>query len=160
MNFKGGVMVSVIFYLGSILLANWLVIQYGIIEIGILVFPAGAAVIGLTFSARDFVQKRFGKWWCWAWMFLASGLTYLLNQNIAIASVSAFLIAELIDWLVFTFTRTSFKKRIILSNIFSTPVDSVVFVAIAFGWFWPVIIGQTIVKFISSLVVLFIKDSE
>ncbi len=150
-------MISVIFYLSSILIANWLVIQYGIIELGPLVFPAGAVAIGLTFSARDFVQKRFGKWGCWVWMITAGILTAFLDLNITFASVSAFAISEIIDWFIFTFSKCSFKKRIVLSNIFSTPIDSVIFVSIAFGWFWPVIIGQTIVKFLSSLIIIGFK---
>ena len=65
-------MIEVIAYLGSILLANWLVITYHLIGHGQeimpwlpITFPAGAAVIGLTFSARDFVQRKYGHGWTW-----------------------------------------------------------------------------------------------
>lgn len=153
-------MKSVLFYLCSILLANWLVIKFGIIELGPLMFPAGAVAIGITFSARDYVQKRFGKWECWVWMFVASILTYFLNKDISVASMSAFILSEAIDWIIFTYSGLEFKKRILLSNAISTPIDSIIFVAIAFGWFWPVIIGQTIVKFLSGLIVLLIKDNK
>lgn len=149
---------SVILYLGSIILANFMVIEFGIIQIGPLVFPAGAVAIGLTFSARDFVQKRFGKIWCWAWMITAGVMTYFLDSKIAIASVSAFAISETLDWFVFTFSDRSFKQRIILSNAVGTPIDSLVFVTLAFGFLWPVIIGQTIVKFASGLVVMWVKE--
>jgi len=154
-------MISAIFYLFTILLANLLVIQFGIIDLGFIMFPAGAVVIGLTFSARDFVQRRWGKWHCWWWMVVATVITAFLNPIIAFASVTAFLIAETVDWFVYTISNTTFKKRIFLSNLFGVPVDSIAFVALAFGWIWPVIIGQMIVKFASSLVVLlFIKDEE
>ena len=145
---------SVFLYLSSIMIANLLVVYFGVVSIGPLFFPAGAVVVGLTFSIRDFVQQKYGKWGCWKWMFLATVITYFLNQNIAIASVSAFVISELIDWVVFTFSGLSFRKRIMLSNLFSTPVDSFIFVSIAFGFAWPIIIGQTIVKFLSSGLVL------
>jgi len=151
---------SVLLYLSSIVIANLLVIYFGVVSIGPLVFPAGAVVVGLTFSIRDYVQKKYGKWGCWKWMLLATVITYFLNKNIALASVSAFIISELIDWVVFTFSVLSFRKRIMLSNLFSTPVDSFVFVSIAFGFAWPIIIGQTIVKFLSSGFVLLARRTN
>ena len=52
-------MIEVVLYLGSILLANWMVIKWGIIKWGSLIFPAGAVLLGLTFSFRDAVQMRW-----------------------------------------------------------------------------------------------------
>ena len=145
---------SVVFYLLSILFANLLVIKYGIINLGFIMFPAGAVLIGLTFSARDFVQRRHGKWGAWLWMIIATLITVLFNQKIAFASGTAFLVAESLDWLVYTYSDRPFWQRIVLSNAIGTPVDSVIFVTLAFGWFWPAIWGQTIIKFVSSLGVL------
>ena len=150
-------MKSVFVYLSSILVANWLVIQFGVIEIGYLIFPAGAVAIGFTFSARDYVQRRYGKFGCWLWMVIAGILTWFLNPKIAFASVSAFAVSEIVDWLLFTYSSMPFKKRIILSNAISTPIDSIVFVSLAFGMYWPIIIGQTVVKFLSSCIVLVSK---
>ena len=147
-------MVQVMFYLGSILVANLLVVQFGIIRFGPLVFPAGAIAIGFTFSARDFIQQRWGKWGCWIWMIAASLLTYAFNRRIAVASMSAFLIAEGVDWLVFTLVKGNMTKRILWSNLFGLPLDSVVFVVLAFGWVWTAMIGQTIVKLVSSAAVI------
>lgn len=152
---------SVFFYIGSILLANWMVHTFGIIETKYIMFPAGAVAIGLTFSARDFVQRRYGKWKCWIWMGLAGVITAAINPKLAMASIAAFLCAETIDWCLFTFTNYSFKKRIMLSNVISTPIDSLVFVTVAFGFFWPAVWGQALVKFASSLIpLLFIKDTK
>ena len=99
------------FYLASILVANWLVYQYGIIDLGFIMFPAGAVAIGITFSARDFVQKRWGKWACWIWMGTASFITVFFAPKLAFASVTAFLISEAVDWAVFTWTGFSLRKR-------------------------------------------------
>jgi len=151
----------VLFYLGSILLANWLVHTFGILHFEYIAFPAGAIAIGLTFSARDFVQREYGKWKCWIWMVVACILTGMINPKLAAASMGAFLCAETIDWCLFTFSKYSFKKRLILSNLISTPIDSAVFVTIAFGYNWDFIWGQAIVKFISSLIpLLFIANSK
>lgn len=145
---------SAVFYLGSIILANVLVHAYGLVTVFGLTFPAGAAAVGLTFSARDFVQDRYGKFGCWAWMLVASLITFAFNRQLALASVSAFFIAECSDWIIYTTARGSFEKRLMISNLISTPLDSIVFVLLAFGPIWPAIWGQTLVKLISSALVL------
>lgn len=145
---------SAFFYLGSIVLANILVDTLGIITVLGVTFPAGAAVIGLTFSARDLVQERYGKFGCWGWMLVASLITFAFNQQLALASVCAFGIAEFSDWAIYSTARGSVERRLLLSNLISTPLDSIVFVLLAFGPLWPAIWGQTIVKMISSLLVL------
>lgn len=147
-------MLESIFYLGSILVANVLVNQFGIIHFLGLTFPAGAVAIGLTFSARDLVQRKYGKWKCWVWMIVASVITIVFNPKLALASMSAFLISEGVDWLIFTFYRSSIKKRVLLSNLFGTPLDSFVFVTLAFGFIWEAIWGQAIVKLLSSFLVI------
>lgn len=152
--------IHVLFYLLSILLANWLVHRFGIIDLEWIMFPAGAVAIGLTFSARDFVQRYYGRWGCWIWMITACIITYFVNQKLAMASVAAFLCSETIDWILFTFTPYSFRKRIMISNVISTPIDSIVFVTIAFGWFWPAVWGQALVKFISSLIPILLVKNE
>ena len=145
---------SALFYLGSIILANILVHTFGLVTVFGLTFPAGAAAVGLTFSARDFVQERYGKYGCWLWMLVASLITFVFNPELALASVCAFLIAEFSDWVIYTTSRGSFEKRLLASNLISIPLDSVVFVLLAFGPVWPAIWGQTIVKMVSSLLVL------
>lgn len=145
---------SAIFYLGSIVIANLLVHTMGIVSLFGLSFPAGTVAIGLTFSARDFVQERYGKFGCWAWMLLASVITLAFNRQLALASVSAFVIAECCDWVIYTRAGGGFEKRLLLSNLISTPLDSAVFVLLAFGPVWPAIWGQTIVKLLSSMLVL------
>jgi len=87
-----------IMYLVSILFGNLFVIWFGIVKVAGLTFPAGVVFVGLTFSFRDFVQRRWGDKFCWLWMIVATMLTFMLNQKIAIASVSAFAISETIDW--------------------------------------------------------------
>ena len=58
-------MIPVAFYLLSIITANLLVHAFGIVHFAGLMFPAGAVAVGLTFSARDMVQQRYGKYRCW-----------------------------------------------------------------------------------------------
>ena len=154
-------MIYIALYLLGIILANLLVHWFGLVNFAGLVFPAGAVMVGLTFSFRDLVQRKYGKWQCWIWMIVASVITYLFNQQLAVASVSAFLVAETVDWAIYTWLPGSFRKRLVMSNLLGTPLDSIVFVTLAFGLNWQAIVGQTIVKFISSLaVLLFLRGTQ
>lgn len=150
-----------LFYLGSIVIANLLVMNFGIIEVAGLAFPAGAAAVGFTFTARDLVQRRYGKWGCWLWMLAAAAISALFSPTLALASLGAFVVAEGLDWAVFTATPLSFRGRAIFSNIVGTPLDSVVFVYLAFGPVWDAMWGQTIIKLASSLlIVLLVKNVQ
>ena len=144
------------FYLGSIVIANLLVMNFGIIEAAGLTFPAGAAAVGFTFTARDLVQRRYGKWGCWVWMLAAAAISALFSPTLAMASLGAFVVSEGLDWAVFTATPLSFRGRAIFSNIVGTPLDSVVFVYLAFGPIWEAMWGQTLVKLASSLLIVFL----
>lgn len=141
-------------YLLSILIANLFVIWFGIVHFAGLTFPAGVVFVGLTFSFRDFVQREWGDRACWLWMILASILTTALSPKVALASFTAFLISEGVDWAAFKYLKYSFRKRIVISNLLSCPLDSIIFVTIAFGWFWPAIWGQALIKYLSGLLVL------
>lgn len=153
-------MFEVIFYLGSIVVANLLVMQFGIVQAVGISFPAGAVAIGMTFTARDLVQRRFGKWGCWLWMFVAAAISALFSPTLALASLGAFVVAEGLDWAVFTTTPLSFRGRAIVSNIVGTPLDSIIFVYLAFGPIWEAMWGQTIIKLASSLlIVFFVKNT-
>jgi len=151
---------SVFFYLASIVFANVLASIFGIVAIFGISFPAGAVAIGLTFSARDYVQQIYGKLGCWKWMITALIITLFFNLNVAVASGSAFLVAEFIDWIIFTYSNRPFKQRVIISNLISIPIDSVIFVVLAFGWNWDAVWGQTIIKIVFSIIFLFIKNDS
>jgi len=148
-------------YLLSIMLGNAFVIWFGIVKVLGLTFPAGVVFVGLTFSFRDYVQRYWGDYACWAWMLLAGVITYFFNQQVAIASVTAFIVSEGVDWFGFKVLKMSFRKRIYISNLFSCPLDSLIFVTIAFGWYWPAIWGQAVIKYLSGLLVLpFVKNER
>lgn len=150
-----------ILYLLSIIIANFFVIWFGIVHVAGLSFPAGVVFVGLTFSFRDYVQRYWGDKACWIWMLAATGITFLFNKQIALASVSAFLISEGVDWFAFKTLKMPFKKRVYISNLFSCPLDSLIFVTIAFGWVWPAIWGQALIKYAAGLLILpFIRNDR
>jgi len=141
-------------YIISIIIANILVDYFGIVHYLGLTFPAGVVLVGLTFSFRDFVQQYWGPLKIWVFIIIAAIITLFMNWQLALASVSAFLIAETVDWLIFTITKKEFTQRILLSNTISTPLDSIAFVVLAFGWNWDAIWGQSVIKYLSSLLVI------
>jgi uncharacterized PurR-regulated membrane protein YhhQ (DUF165 family) len=63
-------------------------------------------------------------------------------------------IAESVDWAVYTYLPGSIQKRMLVSNLFGIPLDSLVFVTLAFGLIWPAVIGQTVVKLASGWIVV------
>ena len=84
-------------------------------------------VAGVIYLVRDFAQQELGHF-----IFIAmitGGILsyYLASPQIAIASVSAFAVGELIDWLIFTYTKKPLKDRLLLSACISTPFDTLVF---------------------------------
>nr|WP_300998556.1 VUT family protein [Hyphomonas sp.] len=46
---------------------------------------------------------------------------------IALASGIAFAVSEMVDWLVYTFTKYRLSTRILISSALATPVDTTVF---------------------------------
>jgi uncharacterized PurR-regulated membrane protein YhhQ (DUF165 family) len=153
-------------YIISIIFGNLLVSIFGLVEFMGLVFPCGALAIGLTFSLRDFVQREYGHK-VWYFMIASTIITALLSfvltdmpipaWKVALASAVAFIVSEFVDWLVYTITKRGLIFRITVSNLFSTPIDSILFVGIAFGifnFFEPPVYGQTIVKYLSGLMVI------
>ena len=77
--------------------------------------------------------------------------------RVAMASSIAFMVSEFIDWLIYTVFKKDIVWRITISNLFSTPVDSILFVGIAFNSYSilsPPVYGQSIVKYLSGLLVI------
>ena len=72
---------------------------------------------------------------------------------IAIASVAAFFISEIVDWAVYTYTKKPLGQRILLSSAIGTPIDSAVFLLIL-GFFSPLgFLLMTIAKMIAAVAI-------
>ena len=141
-------------YVLSVLLGNVLVNYYGIISFYGLLFPAGTILIGLSFSTRDFAQRYWGNVQIWIFILISGVITLFLNWQLALASCLAFFVSETVDWGVFTIYKKPFIWRVIVSNLFSTPLDSLIFVTVAFGYSFDPIFGQAIIKYLSGLLIL------
>jgi uncharacterized PurR-regulated membrane protein YhhQ (DUF165 family) len=116
-------------------------------------FPPMSIIVGLIFILRDFAQREIGHKVLIA-MAIGAVLSYFMaNPFVAVASVVAFAISELVDWGVYTFTKRPLKDRILLSSALGTPVDSAVFLLIL-GFFSPIgFLLMTIAKMLSAILV-------
>lgn len=148
-------MTWVALYAGCILLANGLTVWLGLIPVGFgLYAPAGVAGAGLSFTARDVLQDRLGSvWTVWA-ILLGAGLSALLSPALGLASGAAFLLAETLDFAVYTpLRRRHWLLAVVLSNTIGAAADTVCFLYLAFGatTLWP---GQMLGKLAMTALVL------
>jgi len=84
-------------------------------------------IVGVVYILRDFVQREIKHYVIIA-MLIGCFLSYLLaDKQIAIASVTAFFVGELIDWAIYTFSKKPFSERLLWSAGVSAPIDSAIF---------------------------------
>lgn len=141
-------------YVGSIVLAAYLVTRYGTVPVGFgLYAPAGAYVIGVTMVVRDLTQDQLGPKWTYVAILVGTGLSAAISPAIAVASAIAFLGSETLDMLVYTPLRVRGRivTAILASNFVGTMVDSVLFLLIAFGSL-DFLAGQVWAKMASTVV--------
>jgi uncharacterized PurR-regulated membrane protein YhhQ (DUF165 family) len=115
-------------YVANIVLVNWLfaVIPPVVLPGGEL-WPPISLIVGFIFVIRDFAQRAVGHKVLFA-MLLGTLVSYFMaGPEIALASMTAFLVGELFDWGVYSFTGRPFSQRIMLSSVVSTPIDTMVF---------------------------------
>jgi|TARA_Y100000296_G_scaffold54875_1_gene63026 hypothetical protein len=138
-----------IIYLVSIVSVNWLFTV--IPPIGI--WQPTSMIVGLTFIFRDLAQRKIGHWVIPV-MLVGGAISYVMaDPFVAIASVTAFLISEGVDWLVYTFTKRPLRDRILLSSAVGTPIDSIVFTAMI-GILSPInVIVMTASKMVGAIIV-------
>ncbi len=142
-------------FLASIITANILAAIYGAKAAIIVAFT----LIGLDLTVRDTLHEIWHGKNLWFKMLgiisAGSAISYLINRNagtIAIASFLAFLLASLVDFVVYSILH---KKKWIVksncSNVFSSLTDSLVFPTVAFGGFSLFITaGQFLAKFLGG----------
>jgi uncharacterized PurR-regulated membrane protein YhhQ (DUF165 family) len=139
---------AIIAYAFAMTAANLLIVKFGV-----WMSPVNSFfLIGLTLVLRDWLHIRL-KAWQMALLITASGaITYLLNPaaaHIAIASSVAFILAALVDWVIFMKVNGTWFKRSNASNVAGAAVDSVAFPTIAFGVLMPEIV---LAQFASKIV--------
>lgn len=102
-------------------------------------------LIGLDLTLRDVMHERFSRWQLAGVICVGGLITWLVNPSaahIAVASATAFILAAVADWIVYSALRSRpWLVRSNGSNVVGAAVDSVVFPTLAFGTFLPAIIA-------------------
>jgi len=136
-----GVIVTLVF-VGMIIFANWLVTTQGMWPIGFgLEAVSGTMFVGFVIAARDIIQDTLGRTTILALIAVGTAISFTMSAPaIAFASAAAFGFGELMNFAVYTPIRTKSKlgdKRwataVVSSNIVASLIDSIMFLAIAFG---------------------------
>lgn len=136
------------FYVGLVVLVNILFSVVPMIETNIGFVSPVAVIVGLIFVARDFAQRAAGHMVIVA-MLLATVISYLMaDPFVAVASALAFATSEVFDWLLYTVTKKPFHQRVLISSLFSTPIDTAVFLY----WIDGMSIGTFVLMVASKLI--------
>jgi queuosine precursor transporter len=144
-------------YVGTIVTANWASTHWSALLGGAV--PAGTLWAGVTFSLRDLLHECLGGRGVLAAIAAGAGLSWLLaSPQIAVASVLAFTISELVGSIVYGRLRAwSVLGAVIGSNVIGLGIDSVLFVPLAFGSFAFVpgqILGKTVATVLTVAVLV------
>ncbi len=117
-----------VLYIVLIVLVNFAFVRIEPIMLpGGTIWPPVALLVGFVFVVRDFAQREIGHYVLLA-MLVGVGLSYFMaNPEVARASAVAFLISEIADWAVYSFTGRPLSQRIFYSSLLGTPVDTVIF---------------------------------
>src|SRR5687768_2808813 len=127
--------IALVLYGGSILAANWLIRNVGtvtlpdgthLLPVGFgLLAPSGSYAAGVTFVARDVVQRSIGRGAAIAAVLVGTVLSALIDPRLALASGSAFFFSEMVDLAVYTpLERRNFALAVLLSGVAGSIVDS------------------------------------
>lgn len=123
-------------YIASVVLANVLVLMFGVIHIGFgLYAPAGVFAVGLVFTLRDFVHRSYGRKVSLLCIAAGAAISAVLSPSLALAALIAFGVSETVDLLLYEQSKPSlgFIPAVAISNSVALILDSVVFLWMAFG---------------------------
>lgn len=126
----------VLAYLAAIVATNALIPLVGVIPLGFgIMAPAAVLGVGAVLVLRDVVQERHGARVSLYALLGGAALTAAFAPALAAASVISYLVAGLVDLAIYTPIRARYGlvRAALASNAVSIPVDSVIFLSIAFG---------------------------
>ena len=156
-SIEGGTMKSkyTVGYVASIIAANWLTNQFGLVALGPIAVTAGTFAAGAALILRDGVQRTSGKRSVLYAIAVGAAVSFFTSSPaLAAASGIAFLVSELVDFAVFTPLSNRLALAVVASSVVSAPVDTVLFLQIAgFGVTTAAVVGQFVVKTVLALAV-------
>ena len=120
-------------FAATVLLANWLVEEFGLIPVGFgLEAPAAVLAVGVALALRDAVHEALGRAWVFVGIAIGAILSLIFAAAFAVPSAVAFTVSEIADFLVYEPLRRRGKTVAVLaSNVVGAVVDSVLFLWLA-----------------------------
>ena len=117
----------VVVYIISIVLVNWLFVAIAPWPTVFGDLYLANLVVGFVFVLRDYGQREVGHKILLATL-VAGIITYfMVDPAIAIASITAFILSEMTDWAIYSFTKRPLQQRILLSSLVAVPLDTLAF---------------------------------
>ncbi|MBA0045122.1 VUT family protein [Mycobacteroides sp. LB1] len=135
----------VVAFVACIAGANWAILHVGAVHgaggprtipVGFgLIAPSGVLFAGAQLTLRDLIHERLGARWTLVVIAASAPLTMIVaSAAMAVASIVTFLAAEAADLAVYSrLRRRGYAAAVLGSNLVSTVVDSILFLALAFG---------------------------
>ncbi len=173
-RFAEGLVFLVLFCL-TIPAANWLTSHLGTtcvpdgpcllpVAPGILT-PSGVLMAGAALVLRDLVQRRFGIGIGICVIVMGASISGLLAPaSLVVASATAFLISEFVDFAIYTpLARRHFVSAVVVSGLIGLVVDSALFLWLAFGsleFLAGQIIGKTWTILLSIPLMMWLKKRD
>ncbi len=114
-----------------------------------------ALLVGFVFIIRDYAQRELGHKILVGMLVAGAVSWYMASPQVALASTTAFLVGETLDWLIYSTTRRPFSQRVLLSSAVGTPIDSAVFMFMIGLFSWPSVIMMTASKMVGAIIVFF-----
>lgn len=142
-------------YILNILLLNLGFSYVPMIDTAIGLLSPMAVFAGFVFVIRDFAQRELGHLVLLGMVAGAVLSFWMADPYVALASVAAFATAEIADWLLYTFTKKPFHKRVLISSVLSTPIDTAVFLGMISGLTVGTFILMVVAKMIAALIIYF-----
>jgi len=142
-NVEGGIFL--ILFCLTIPLANWMIGNVGtvcspagpcLIPVAPgLMAPSGVLMIGVALVLRDLVQRRLGVEFGIAAILAGAAISAgVAPPALVMASTTAFLLSELVDFTIYTpLARRRLVTAVLLSSAAGLVIDSIVFLWLAFG---------------------------
>ncbi len=93
-------------------------------------------VVGFVFVLRDYAQREVGHNVLFATAAAGVLTWFMVDPAIAVASITAFILAEMADWAIYSFTRRPLSQRILYSSLIAVPLDTLAFQYLA-GYLTP-----------------------
>ena len=160
-------------YIATIPAANWMIGNVGtfcvpdgpcMIPVGFgMTAPSGVLMVGAALVLRDQVQEHLGTRWSLGGILFGAILSYLLaDPFIALASIVAFGISELVDFAAYTYLRKRGRAlAVAVSGLVGAVMDSIAFLYIAFGSLAYVegqIFGKLVISLLAAAAIKYAVD--